>query len=259
MERKNYYVGSINKAARILRCFSVNEPEWSSTELAKRLGMPNSTVHRMLMSLRAEEFVEQDETTGKFRLGSFPLMLSAVIQTTQSVGRIALPILEELSRLVSETVVLTIPKRQGHVCYEQVTPEEQEVRSMMCIGELLPYHAGATGKVLLAHSSDKVFQEILQGELKRYTPNTICDREQLLLELQQIRLQGYALSVEEKAAGGGAVAVPIYNHLGGVVAAMGILVPMMRLDAERVDELASLAKDYGERLSSKLGKSPTSE
>jgi DNA-binding IclR family transcriptional regulator len=121
------------------------------------------------------------------------------------------------------------------------------------VGQRLPAHCTASGKVFLAHLPSDILEGLLEKPLKAYTSQTITSKEDLLKQLKMIRSQGYAVDREETETGVNAIAAPICNEQGKVVAAMSIPVPVSRLVAEREPEMVASLKQAAQSISRRLG------
>ena len=184
----------------MLLLFDLSTPVLSAGEIAERLGMSRSTTYRYLQSLRSSDLLEEDAARGGFRLGSRIFELARIARLGLGLSEIALPVMQDLCREVDEAVLLTRRSGTMVVCLERVETT-RPIRLSYERGHLLPLHAGAPSKVLLAfeEQSDVVVESL--GELQRFTDATITDPNLLRAELARIREQGYALSNGERDAG----------------------------------------------------------
>jgi DNA-binding IclR family transcriptional regulator len=122
------------------------------------------------------------------------------------------------------------------------------------VGELTPLHATSSGKVLLAFMSADARRALLaDAGLRRFTEHTITSAERLEAQLQDVPRTGYVLSLEELEHGLNAVAAPIRDHLGGVIAALSVSGPAYRLTAERVREIAPTVVAAADDVSRRMG------
>jgi DNA-binding IclR family transcriptional regulator len=118
--------------------------------------------------------------------------------------------------------------------------------------EMLP-HCISSGKALLAYLPQQRLERILAKGLPRFTERTITDPVRLREELRRIRQQGYAVAQEELEVGLSAVAAPIWNHEGEVVAAVSVSGPSFRLSSEEIPELVELTRHITNEISHRLG------
>jgi DNA-binding IclR family transcriptional regulator len=158
-----------------------------------------------------------------------------------------------LAASVDEAVLLTRRSGSQVVCVERVE-STHPIRLSYERGQVLPVHAGASAKVLLAFSEPHEIDEALDGaRLPKLTPETITDKRDLRRQLREIRARGYAISDGEADVGVRGVAAPIIDTSGRVAAGLSVAGPAFRLGDDRLSEVISevttAARTIGERLS----------
>lgn len=234
MKEEGQTIRSVERALDVLLCFA-GEPEGLGvTQIAEKVGLYKSTVHRILAALEAKSFVRQDGVTGRYHLGLKALELARVYLTSGDVPSVAYPEMLLLRDQAQETVSLYV--RDGA---ERVRVQRAEgpltVRRVVGLGERLPLYLGASGKVLLAWMApgDRAML------LSRILPPDF-DRQAFMAELEQAHLQGWAMSVEEREPGAASVAAPVLDRMGRCVAALAISGPVGRFDAQAVAALGAM-------------------
>jgi DNA-binding IclR family transcriptional regulator len=230
----------LERTFSILDLFDEDHPEWSTTEVARRLGLPIPTVHRILAALRRHGYVSQHEETKRFRLGIAALQLGDRARAVVDLRSVALPALRRLTQETGETALLTVlsPGRDHAVCLERVETS-QPLRLSVQPGRQLPRHAGASQKALLAFMRADESERIVTSPLEHLCHATLTDPGLLRDELAKIRTRGWASSYEETNLGVWGVAVPVVNARNEAVCAVGIAGPSPRLTPERVrDDVA---------------------
>ena len=245
----------LERTFSILDLFDEEHPEWSTTEVARRLGLPIPTVHRILAALRRHGYVSQHEETKRFRLGIAALQLGDRARAVVDLRSVALPALRRLSHETGETALLTVlsPGRDHAVCLERVeTP--QPLRLSVQPGRQLPLHAGASQKALLAFLAAEEIERVTTGPLEQLCRATITDVEALRANLAEIRERGWALSFEETNVGVWGVAVPLLDEHGLAVAALGLAGPSARLSPEEVGDHVGRLGDAAVELAAPLGR-----
>lgn len=222
-----------DRAIDLLCLFDVNTPVLTAGEIAGHLGISRSTAYRYIQSLRSYDLLEEDSGRSGFRLGARIFELARVARQGLGLSEVALPVMQDLSRQLGEAVLLTRRTGLMAVCLERVETS-QPIRLSYERGHLLPLHAGAPSKVLLAFDdeNDAVVKSL--GKLERFTDSTITDPDELRAELAVIREQGYAVSNGERDAGVRGIAAPIFGAEGRLTA--GISAGCLALAAED-DEL----------------------
>jgi len=240
----------------ILEVFTESQPEWSTTRIARQLGLPVPTVHRILAALKRLGYVSQHEETRRFRLGMAALSLGERARTLADLRPVAIGPLRQLSEATGETALLTVlsPARDRSVCLERVETS-QPLRLSVQPGRQLPLHAGASQKALLAFMPADEIDRITARPLERCCTATITGRPALRRELAAIRSRGWSSSYEETNVGVWGIAVPVLSATD-VVCAVGIAGPSPRLTVERVRRDVRLTHEAATAIGRALGLSP---
>ena len=245
-------VRSVDRAAALLLALGESQGEAGVTELARRLGLHKSTASRLLATLQKRGLVEQDDETGKYRLGLVVIRLAERAERTLDLRGIALPELERLARLTHETTGLGILDGDTMLTVAQV-----DGPNLIAVGDwtgrATPLHCVASGKVLLSSLAEREVLRIVRRGLVSYTERTIVELEPLLEELARIRRRGYATAIGEYELGLNAVAAPVHDARGNVIAAVDIWGPAFRLTPRRIPELAAQAREAAAAISVRLG------
>ena len=245
-------VRSVDRAAALLLALGESQAEAGVTELARRLGLHKSTASRLLATLEKRGLVEQDAETGKYRLGLVVIRLAERAERTLDLRGIALPELERLARLTHETTSLGVLDGD-----ELLTVAQADGPNLIAVGDWTgrstPVHCVASGKVLLASLAEREVLRIVRRGLTAFTERTIVALEPLLEELARIRRRGYATAMGEYELGLNAVAAPVHDSRGNVVAAVDIWGPAFRLTPPRIPELAAQARETAGAISVRLG------
>jgi IclR family acetate operon transcriptional repressor len=217
----------IARCAAILRALGENPAGLSLGGIAKAVGLPRSTVQRIVNALEAEQFVESAGPGGGTRLG--PALLKLVSRLEADIVTVARADLEALSRQTGETVLLTQTLgHQSRVLYDAIS--EQEVRIVPQPAALLNLHALSHGKVALARMNDAAVRACLGPDpLRRLTPRTITDHATLSRELDGVRATGLAFDREEHGEGVCAIGTGI--SYAGRDYEIVVLMPAYRFDA----------------------------
>lgn len=238
-------VQSIDRAFAVLRALASGPA--GVTEIADRIGLPKSTVSRLLSTLEGLGAVEQITAGGGYRIGLGLLELSAAVQPGRSLVSVARPHLVELSRRTGDAAGISIPDGTDMLYLDQVTPpSELQVRDWT--GHRIPMHAVPSGHVVLA-ADDQALQQLVAAPLKRFTDHTITDPAALRQRLAVVSKRGWAWALEEFADGMNSVAVAVRGADGRVVAALHVYGPASRLPGGRdMDEVGQLLVDTARKI-----------
>jgi DNA-binding IclR family transcriptional regulator len=243
---------SLRRTIRVLECFSIREPRLSLSDIARRVGLPASTTHRILSTLRGTGFVEQDGERDQYRLGLKLLELGSVVLATMELHREAAPFLEALARATGETVHLGVFDGSQVVSIEKME-STHGLATNVTIGKGAPAYCTGVGKALLAHQPPAVLDHVCRLGLRRYTARTLTDPRRLRKELERVRARGYAVDDEEHDVGVRCVAAPIRNYTGAVIASLSVSGPATRITPEAIPGLAERVKEAAGKLSLQLG------
>lgn len=250
--RNTSLVQSLDRGLSILDVLSDSAPELGVTELAVRLGVHKSTVFRLLATLQGHDLVEQNPSNEKYHLGHGLVRLSGAVVAEMDLVRAARPLLRELGDRSKETVNLAIPQGDQVVHIDQVTPHDQLV-SVNWVGKQVPLHCTSNGKVLLAFMPAAERARILKRPLARYTARTIVDARLLERQLSRAQEDGYAFTLEELELGLNAVAAPVRDTDGVVVAVVSLSGPSYRVTSQRLPELGELVRQTADAISRRVG------
>jgi len=164
----------------------------------------------------------------------------------------ALPFMKELVEEWDETCDLSIFD-QGKVFYIEVLRGDHALTISAAVGQRLPAHCTASGKLFLAYLPEPELNKTLNRPLTKYTENTITSPDELRKQLEQIYSQGYAVDYEEYEQGVCAIAAPIFNRKGSVIATIGSPSPISRMTPERIAQIAESFKKAARAISQRMG------
>ncbi len=243
-------VQSVDRALSILEILA-RVGEAGVTEIAADLGVHKSTAFRLVATLEAHRLVEQSVERGKYRLGVGVLRLAGATTARLDLVQEARPICRQLAAETGETVNIAVLSESGALYLDQVAGSSA-LQSHNWVGQHIPVHATSNGKVLLSGLDLAGLDEAI-GELPRYTDGTVTSRSLLVDQVEQVRELGYAVAVDELEVGLTAVAAPIRNAHGDVVASMSVSGPTFRLDDQRVHDVVRQLRAASEEVSHRLG------
>lgn len=245
-------VKSLQKALEILNLFT-DKPVLGVTEISEYFGLYKSTVHNILSTLKAMEYLEQDEETGKYRLGIQVFNLSKAMADTYSITKIAMPYMQELSNQTGERCYLAVPYRWEVLYLEAMYPAESVELMRSILGERAQMYCTGLGKAMLANMSDREIKEyIASHELRAFTENSITDKDVFREELMRTRQRGYAIDNMEHEFGIKCMAMPIFDRTRSVYAAISISGLATHFTETQMTDWAILLKKYINKIESRL-------
>ncbi len=249
----DYTVKSVDKACILMEVVSDYPNGVSITELADRVKMYKSTVHRLLTTLAARGYIEQDAESGRYKLGYRLLDLGMKLLSGIDLRQEALPYLRNLAEKAHEVVHLALMD-QGDIVYIEKVESHNTIRMHSRVGKRVPIHATGLGKAILAFLPKLEVEEILERYgLTESTPYTITDRGNFLQALNEIRQNRFAMDIEENEEGICCIAAPIFDSTGKVVAACSVSGPTIRMTKKKLNELAPFVRQTGAQISGRLG------
>lgn len=231
----HYAIESVNNALRLLLLFHDREA-LRVTDASAELGVARSTAHRLLMTLAHQGFVQQERNSRSYRAGPALMEFSFWSAGLSEIRDAARPYMVELSRELEETMNLIILEGDNIRFLDSVECD-RAVRVTGRTGRLLPVHATAGGKVLLAALSSEDAPSLSTLSLKRMTSSTITSRTAFHEELEDVRRLGYAINRGESLDGLHAAAVGIVDNSGRSIAALAVSVPADRGGTTRLRKL----------------------
>jgi len=243
-------VQSVDRALTILEVLA-RVGEAGVTEIAAELGVHKSTAFRLVATLEAHRLVEQTEDRGKYRLGVGVLRLAGATTARLDVVQEARPVVRQLAADTGETVNLAVLSESSALYLDQVAGSSA-LQSHNWVGQHIPLHATSKSKVLLSELATERLDTIV-AKLPAYTSNTIVTKKELRKELARVRELGYATAVDELEPGLTAVAAPIRNVYGDVVASMSVSGPTFRLSGDRIDDVVEKLRAAALEVSRRLG------
>jgi IclR family acetate operon transcriptional repressor len=247
-----HLIRSVGKAMAILQVIGESPRPLRVTDLAKRLHMSSSVVSRLVSTLEEGGLVEQEEDTGRCYLGFGLAVLGNAALGRRDLDRIAVPIMAEISARFATYVSLGRLHRGSVVAMlNRATESLQRDVKLSCV---MPIHASAPGKVLVAWLDPKELNSILQANpLDSFTARTITSPETLAEELERVRNQGFAIDDQELVHGHTSVATPIRDHRGQVVAAISAGGPARQVLGEELEALTRVIAQRSLEISRQLG------
>ncbi|MGI8677274.1 MAG: IclR family transcriptional regulator [Jatrophihabitans sp.] len=243
-------VQSVERALAIIEILA-HAGEAGVTAIAAEIGVHKSTAFRIVATLERGGLVEQTTERGKYRLGMGILRLAGATAARLDVVQESRPICRELAATTRETVNIAVRSDRSALYVDQVAGASS-LQSHNWVGQHVPLHATSNGKILLSGLADDQVTAVL-GSMPAYTDATITTKARFRRELDLVRERGYACAVDELEVGLTALAAPIHNAHGDVIASLSVSGPTFRLDAARIDDVLPHLLDAAGEVSHRLG------
>jgi DNA-binding IclR family transcriptional regulator len=245
-------IQSVDRAARILNALAASSGRLGVSELSAELDLAKGTVHGLVKTLRDHGLVEQDVESDKYQLGPALLKLSNRFLYLNELRSRSQAWSENLAARTHESVRVGLAQDDRVLIVHHAFRPDASLQ-MLEVGAVLPLHATALGKAVLAHAGDVAEHDVLEGELPKLTGRTLS-APALRAELAEVRARGYAVEREEAVLGEASVAAPIFSRRGTVVGAIGVFgAPERILDANGDPKPSGLVVEAARAISRELG------
>lgn len=219
--------GTVSRILQLLSCCGERE-RWGVSELALRLDLPRSTVHRLLNLCRAQGFIDSDGR-GQYGPGMALYRLAGQLAVQMPLRRIALPLLTEFTQQFGEVSLLTVLDRSAlNTFFAAKAEPSAPMRYVIEINQPSPLGWGATGRAILAYMTKAEIAEVIRRAEPSPGGGQPLDAKELRASLAKIRAQGYAITQRQRTTEGTGIAVPFFDAAGQVAGDVGVTVPMFR-------------------------------
>jgi DNA-binding IclR family transcriptional regulator len=241
------------KVIMLLEALAAHEEGIGVRELARELGIDKSAISRLSDQLAELGVAQQDEFSGRFRVGPALFALAATIHARDTLWRAAEPIIRDLARTFNETCYLAV--RDGdEIIFREKVDCTHTVRYVIAPDERAPLHAGAGGRAVLIGLDDAEVREIIDRTgLRAVTSRTITDPKKLLALVDADRKRHYSASRGERVPAGGAIAAPYFDASGRCLGTVVFTCPDQRYDPAQEPEVAAAVMQAARDLSRRLG------
>lgn len=239
MTAKNLFTLTLIKSLDILDCFKDDREEIGIKEIADMIGMPQSSVHRIIQSLEFNGMIYQNKETKKYRLGAKVLQMSTKVDCLKDFKDIAVKYMKQLNTTCDETINLAIANCDAIVNVYKVESSKL-LRPNFVIGAKYPIYNTGLGKILLSDMSMAPLQWVYE-EHKEEIGKSFSEFK---AEIDQVKKQGYAVDDEEFSEGLRCVAAPIRGYGGKVLFSMSISAPVIRMGDKMFQEAIEMVKKY---------------
>lgn len=246
-------MGTVDKALILLEFFTVSEPEWGLSELAREAGQDKATTLRLLNSLMRSGFVEQHPSTRKFRLGRNILKLAKVREASFPIASVVEPALQSLVVETGETAHAALGAGSAMITIGVAEPQ-RPTRVHVDPSDRLPFHATASGVVYLAFADEKTVEAVLAAEsFVGHTDQTVRTADELRPLLAATRKRGFAVSAktyEDEVVG---VAAPFFDATGQVYGTLAVASVASRFDLEKQGLIATAVRKAASEVTTAIG------
>jgi len=249
-------IKSLERAMTVFEFLSESQGK-SLSELARDLNQSPATVYRILVTLGGRGLVEFDVVDQVWHVGPMAFIIGSRFLRRTSLVERARPILRILMEATGETANLGI-EQNGHVLFVSQVETNASIRAFFPPGTLSLLHASGIGKALLSQmDTSRIDRFLSNAPLERFTDFTLTTRDQLVENLEQIRLRGYSIDGEERNLGMRCIAAPVFDIHGEAVAGISVSGPTSRVGIDQIETLSDAVVAAARELTMAIGGDPT--
>lgn len=255
MTKKVTIIQSVDRALTILNLLADSEKGLGVTEISNKLEVSKSTSFRLLSTLMQANYVKQDDESQKYFLGTKLLHLGQIVNNQLDIRKIARPYMEKLANEVQETVHLVIQENMEIVYIDKIE-SNQTIRMYSEIGKRAPMYCTGVGKAILANVPSVEQEHILKNiQFEKLTDKTITNEDDLKIDFEKIKQQGFSIDDEEHERGIKCAAAPIFDANNKVVAGISFSGPTIRVNDDNIEKLGKVVAQIAHEISQELGSS----
>jgi IclR family transcriptional regulator, KDG regulon repressor len=245
-------LSTVVKTLRVLEAFSYAQPVLGVSELARKLGMGKSSVHRALSTLHEHGYVVKTPDD-RYRLGLKLHEMGQLVISGLRLHEVAHDALDRLRHDTKESVHLAVLDGNDVVYIDRMEAAEQ-MRMFSKVGRRMPVHATSSGKCLLAFGSDETRDAVMKAmTFERRAPRTITSASMFRTVLAGVSHDGYAVSVEESEKGVASVGAPVFGRDGSCIAAVSLVGSVVRLTEDSIPKYVRLVRKCSLEISEAMG------
>ena len=222
-------------------------------DIERETGVSKTAAFRLAATMVDRGFLVKDVRTKRYYPGTILFQLVQKFQMNDIV-KVSEPYMQELAQLTNESVYISIRSGNNYIHLGGI-PSPYPVKVTSSIGDEIPLHIGAAGKIHMAHMAPSDYENyIKRAGLKTYTPDTITDPDLVSQELERVKEKGFALSLGEGFPDSGGISAPIWGFGEEPAASLSILMPLTRLTNEKQKELIDLIMKYSSQITKEFNR-----
>ncbi|MDQ0218119.1 IclR family transcriptional regulator [Peribacillus cavernae] len=239
----------ISKTFAVLKAFTDEKAEWGVHELARDLGIPTSSLHRILKTLRDENMLEVSSVTGKYSFGPEMIRMASIISSQATLKKVAKPFMEKLASTLDESIYLAqYNPSHKKLAFIDSVHGSHALQYVLGIGLLQSITIAASGKAILAFLDEKELEDVFKAENVDKVK-----RIELKNEIEKIRDDGYIITANERLLGSLSVGAPIFDASEKVIGSIIYTVPVDRFDKTKEQLIIKLVMEETGEISNVLG------
>lgn len=245
-------IRSVDRAIDILNAFSLEKPKLTTEHIMKAANLPRATVYRLLYTMERRGLIRYDEESLEYRLGFKFLEYGSQVTSTLDVVNEADEILTSLHEMTNHTVLMSLIE-ENQMLYVFKKEKQTGLKFSSSVGERRSLLYGALGRVGMAFLSNELIDQLLKDEIPSWTPYTVTDKNLIREQLEQIRKSFIYLEKNQTNLGVTALASPVFDAKGNILAVVGILCPSAQINDEDLEATKEMLLKSTQFISQKLG------
>ena len=251
--KKQYLVPAIKRCFEVIDLIADNDEGLTVSEIHRALRLPLSSAAGIVYTLQALSYIDKDQDSGRYTLGTKLYSLSGRFNGQSEIVRRCHTVVENLASEAGLTTHVAIKHKDESMYIDRVAgPGLMQFSSY--VGMCWPLHASGVGKVLLAFLPAEELTAALKSlSLTRFTKHTVTNRQNLEKQLRQVRQLGYGWEINEGEDGVACIAAPIFGYEKNVIAAVSVTGSTHQIDEDRIPSLGILVKKFADQMSKRMG------
>lgn len=241
---------TLENALGILEYFKIKD-SWGVRELAKDTGLSPTVTHRLLSTLEKHGYIVQDANTKRYELGLKFLEFSFLLQDKFKFKDLVFPFMEKLAEETGETIFLTMLDDLKGLSIA-IAESPQSIKFAVKVGAYKALHAASSNLTILAFLTEELQNQILTGELEKFTQHTKTDPEEIKVVLKEIQQQGWSCTVGETTPDVIGIGVPLFDCNNIIVGSLNVAGPKYRIPEEKVTKILELTLKEREFIQQKI-------
>ncbi|MCR4821637.1 MAG: IclR family transcriptional regulator [Treponema sp.] len=233
-------VKSLQKALKVLECFTPKTRELGVSEIARLLKFNKSNVYNILSTLEDCGYVKKNKSSEKYSLDFKMVQFSYTVMSSYPYTNLIVPVIKDLAADLNVIIYFGIPHGHSVLYLFSAYPKSygKNIPYRSILGETAPYYCTSLGKALLIPMNEEEIKERISGEKIKYTENTLTTEEELLSEIEESKKRGYAIDDVEHENGVRCLGVPVIDRNGLPIGAISASGPVSIVTEEKLSEIS---------------------